>query len=85
MQITHEQETKQASDESKNVKRNHVAVKVWSEPLQAHIWVVADEEDIKVFTAHGPSGEFITADEIQNRNCIDKDSMKAIRKILFDN
>lgn len=84
MQLAHEQETKQASDESRNSKHSHIAVKVWSELLQAHLWVVADEEDIEVFTTYGLTGKFLTADEIQNLNCMDKDSIKAIHKLLFD-
>jgi hypothetical protein len=46
MQLAHEQEIKQAIDDSRNGKRNHIAVKIWNELLQAHLWVVADEEDI---------------------------------------
>ena len=84
MQLANEQDTKRASDESKNVKRNHVAAKVWSEPLQAHVWVVADEEDIKVFTTHGLRGEIYTSDEILALNCMDRDSMKALHTIFFD-
>jgi uncharacterized protein (UPF0548 family) len=84
MQLANEQDTKRASDESKNVKRNHVAAKVWSEPLQAHVWVVADEEDIKVFTTHGLRGEIYTSDEILALNCMDSDSLKALHTILFD-
>ena len=84
MQLASEQDTKRASDESKNVKRNHVAAKVWSEPLQAHVWVVSDEEDIKVFTTHGLRGEIYTSDEILALNCMDSDSLKALHTILFD-
>ena len=84
MQLASEQDTKRASDESKNVKRNHVAAKVWSEPLQAHVWVVADEEDIEVFTTHGLRGEIYTSDEILALNCVNSDSLKALHTILFD-
>ena len=84
MQLASEQDTKRASDKSKNVKRNHVAAKVWSEPLQAHVWVVADEEDIEVFTTHGLRGEIYTSDEILALNCMDSDSLKALHTILFD-
>jgi hypothetical protein len=85
MQLANEQDTKQASDKSKNVKRNHVAAKVWSEPLQAYVWVVADEEDIRVFTTHGLRGKIYTSDEIVELNCMDSDSLKALNMILFDN
>jgi hypothetical protein len=84
MQLAHEQETKQASDEGRNGKHSHIAVKVWSELLQAHLWVVADEEDIKLFRTHGLRGEIYTADEIRKLNCMDRDSLKALRTILFD-
>ena len=89
MQLASEQDTKRASDESKNVKRNHVAAKVWSEPLQAHVWPGADEEDIevftiKVFTTHALRGEIYTSDEILALNCMDSDSLKALHTILFD-
>lgn len=84
MKPVHKQETKRASDESKNVNRSHVAVKVWSELLQAHLWVVADKKDIEVFTTNGLTGEIYTADEIRKLNCMDRDSMKALHTILFD-
>jgi hypothetical protein len=84
MQLAHEQEIKQAIDDSRNGKRNHIAVKIWNELLQAHLWVVADEEDIKLFTTHGLRGEIHTADEIRNLNCMDRDSLKSLHTILFD-
>jgi hypothetical protein len=84
MQLAHEQETKRASDEDRNGERSHIAVKVWSELLQAHLWVVADEEDIELFTTHGLRGEIYTTDEIQKLNCMDKNSLKALHTILFD-
>ena len=84
MKLVHEENTTRASEESKNGKRSHIAVKVWSELLQAHLWVVADEEDIKVFTTHGLRGEIYTSDEILELNCMDKGSMKAIHELLFD-
>ncbi|HYA12684.1 MAG TPA: hypothetical protein VEF37_06925 [Thermodesulfovibrionales bacterium] len=84
MNLVHKEKTTRVNDESKNAKRSHVAVKVWSEPLQAHLWVVADKEDIELFTTHGLRGEIYTADEIQKLNCMDRDSMKALHTILFD-
>ena len=85
MQLTHVQETKQASDDTRNGKRRRIAVKVWSEMLQAHLWVVADDEDIEVFTRYGLTGKFFTAEELKNLNCMDEDSVKAIHTILLDN
>ena len=84
MKLAHEEETTQDSDERKNGKHSHVAVKIWSEPMQAHIWVVADEEDIKVFKIHGLTDTIYTADEIQSLNCLDRDSLKDLHAILFD-
>lgn len=84
MKLVHEKETAQASDESKNGNRSHFAVKVWSEVLQAHLWVVADEKDIEVFTSYGLTGEIYTVDEIRKCNCIDRGSMKALHTILFN-
>jgi hypothetical protein len=85
MKLIHEKEMTQASDECKNANSRHVAVKVWSELLQAQLWVVADEQDIEVFTTHGLTGEICTVDEIQKYSCIDRDSIKALHTILFDN
>jgi len=85
MELVDEEETKQASSQGKNGKRSHIAIKVWSELLQAHLWVVADEEDIKVFTNHSLKGDFYTEDEIQKLNCMDRNSLKALHTILFDN
>jgi len=84
MEFVNKKETKQASNENENCKHSHIAVKVWSELLQAHLWVVADEEDIGLFTTHGLTGEFYTEDEIQKLNCMDRDSLKALHTILFD-
>jgi len=84
MKLVDKEETKQAGNGSKNGKHSHIAVKVWSELLRAHLWVVADEEEIEVFTTHGLTGEFYTEDEIQKLNCMDRDSLKALHTILFD-
>jgi len=85
MKLANKEETKQASNLGENGKRSHVAVKVWSELLQAHLWVVADEEDIKIFTNHSLKGDFYTENEIQKLNYMDRDSLKALHTILFDN
>jgi hypothetical protein len=84
MKLAHKEEITQASDGSKNGKHRHVAVKVWSEPMQAHICVVADEEDVEVFRTHGITDTIYTSDEIQELNCMDSDSLKTLRTILFD-
>jgi hypothetical protein len=84
MRLEHEEETTQTIEGSKNRKRSHVAVKVWSELLQANLWIVADEKDIELFTIHGLRGEIYTADEIRKLNCMDRDSMKVLHTIFFD-
>ena len=84
MKLVYEEKTTRANDESKNGKRSYIAVKVWSELLQAHLWIVADDKDIELFRTHGLRGEIYTSAEIQNINCMDKGSMKAIHKLLFD-
>lgn len=84
MKLAHEEKITQASDERKNGKHSYVAVKIWSEPMQAHICVVADEKDIEVFRTHGITDTIYTSDEIQELNCMDSDSLKTLRTILFD-
>ena len=84
MKLAHEEEITQASDERKNGKHSHVAVKIWSEPMQVHICVVADEEDIEIFRTHGITDTIYTADEVQTLNCLDRGSLKALQTILFD-
>jgi hypothetical protein len=84
MQFANEQETKRASDDSRNGKHIRIAVKIWSELLQAHLWVVADDKDIELFRTHGLRGEIYTSAEIQKINCMDKGSMQAVHELLFD-
>jgi hypothetical protein len=85
MKLAHEEEITQDSEERKNGQHSHVAVKVWSEPMQAFICVVADEENAEVFRSHGIKDIIYTADETQALNCLDRDSLKALHTILFDN
>jgi len=85
MKLAHEEEITQAGEERKNGNHSHVAVKIWSEQMQAYICVVADEEDAEVFRTHGIKDIIYTADEIQVLNYLDRDSLKAIYTILFDN
>ena len=85
MKLAYEEEITQASDESKKGKHSHIAVKIWSEPMRAHICVVADKKDVEVFRTHGLVGKIYAANEIQTLNCLDRDSLKALQTILFDN
>ena len=52
--------------------------------MQAHICVVADEKDVEVFRTHGITDTIYTSDEIQELICMDSDSLKTLRTILFD-
>jgi hypothetical protein len=85
MRYLHNGKILQADEESIKMKSRYIAVKLWSEPLQAHLWVVADEEDVKAFRSQGITEEIYTADEIQKLNGIDGNSLKALHMIFFDN
>lgn len=65
-----------------------VAYKVFSETLQAFLWVVADERDIKALRASQDVIEAIyTADEIQKLKSMDGEGLKAIHRVreIFEN
>lgn len=68
-------------NEGKITPIEKVAYKVWSEILQAYLWVVADDEDIKALRAEGISEAVYTADEIEKLKGIDKGSLKAVHKV----
>lgn len=53
--------------------------------MQAHLWVVADEEDIEAFRSQGITEAVYTADEIRELKGIDSDSLKTLHMILLDN
>lgn len=58
-----------------------IAVRQWSEVLQAHLWVVADDEDTKALRSQGIKEAIYTADEIRKLKGISKESLKKIHKI----
>ncbi len=84
MRLLYEEEILRTSEESISSEKKRIAVKVWSEPLQAHLWVVAGEEDIEVFRSCGLKEAIYTADEIRNLKGIDNDSLMTIHMLLFD-
>ncbi len=63
-----------------------VACKIWSEILQAHLWVVETDHDMGVLRSQGISEPIYTGDEIRKLKGMDKDSLKEIHKVkeVFD-
>lgn len=84
MRLVHEEEALRTDEEIISSKKKRIAVKVWSEPLQAHLWIVADDEDIEAFRSCGLKEAIYTADEIWNLKGIDYDSLKTVHMLLFD-
>lgn len=58
-----------------------IAVRVWSEPLQTHLWIVADDEDIKALRSQDITEAIYTASEIQKLKGMERDSLKAIHQV----
>lgn len=58
-----------------------VAYKVYSEILQAYIWVVQDDKNMEALKSKGVSEAVYTADEIERLKEVDKDHLKAIHKV----
>jgi hypothetical protein len=79
-----EKETIQSSMESKKSMRSHIAVKVWSESLQAHLWIVAYKDDIVAFRFQGITEPIYTTDEIRELKGIDSNLLKIVHMLLFD-
>jgi hypothetical protein len=79
-----EKETTRSSLENKKNMRSHIAVKVWSESLQAHLWIVADKDDIVAFRFQGITGSIYTTDEIRELKGIDNNLLEIVHMLLFD-
>ena len=64
-----------------------VAYKVYSEVLQAYLWVVDTDADMHALRSQGITEAIYTADEIKKLKGIDKDSLRAIHKVkeVFEN
>jgi hypothetical protein len=69
-------------EEGKIVPIEKVAYKVYSEILQAHLWVVVDtDQDMHYLRSQGISGAIYTGDEIEKLKSLGKDSLKEIHKV----
>jgi hypothetical protein len=58
-----------------------VAVKVYSEILQAYLWVVAADKDIHSLRSQGVSGAVYTANEIRKLKSLNKESLREIHRV----
>ena len=58
-----------------------VAYKVYSEILQAYLWVTEDTEDMKVLRGQGITEAIYTGEEIEKLNGISKDDLRAIQSV----
>ena len=58
-----------------------VAYKVYSEILQAYLWVADTDEDMYSLKSQGISEAIYTADEIRKLRGLSKDSLKEIHKV----
>jgi hypothetical protein len=74
-------------EEGKIIPVGRVAIKVWSEVLGCHLWVTADDEDMKALRSQGVSEAIYTGDEVRELNGLCKDSLKEIHKVkeTFEN
>jgi hypothetical protein len=64
-----------------------VAYKVYSEILQAYLWVVFDEKDTETLRSQDIKEAIYTDDEIRKLKSLDKESLKALHKVkeVFEN
>jgi hypothetical protein len=67
--------------EGKITPIERVAYKVYSEILQAYLWVVDTDEDMHSLRSQGINEAIYTGDEIRNLKNLCKDSLKEIHKI----
>ena len=58
-----------------------VAYKVYSEILQAYLWVVDTDEDMYSLRSQGKTEAIYTGDEIRKLRSLSKDSLKEIHKV----
>ena len=58
-----------------------VAIKIYSEILQAYLWVVNTDEDMRSLRSKGISEAIYTTDEVEKLKGIDKESLKAIHEV----
>ncbi|NCO67006.1 MAG: hypothetical protein COY75_03920 [Nitrospirae bacterium CG_4_10_14_0_8_um_filter_41_23] len=67
------------SEKMKPAKKK--VVRVWSELLQAYLWVVDTDQDSHSLMSQGVSEAICTHDEIDKLKDLSKDSLKAINKV----
>ncbi len=68
-------------NEGKITPIEKVAYKVYSEILQAYLWVVDTDEDMHSLRSQGVSEAIYTGDEIRKLRSLSKDSLKEIHKV----
>lgn len=64
-----------------NKTHERYAVRMFSEILRCHIWVVQDEEDMKAMLAAGVSEAIYTAQDIRFLKGANNEELKAIQAI----
>jgi len=68
-------------NEGRIIPVDNVAYKVWSEILQAYLWVVDTDQDMHSLKSQGITEAIYKADEIRKLKGISKDSLKEIHKV----
>lgn len=68
-------------NEGKITPIEKIAYKVWSEILQAYLWVVDTNEDMHSLRSQGKTEAIYTGDEIRKLRSLSKDSLKEIHKV----
>ena len=68
-------------EEGKITPIERVAYKVYSEILQAYLWVVDTDRDMLPLRSQGVSEAIYTVDEIKILKSLGKDSLKEIHKV----
>lgn len=68
-------------NEGKITPIDKIAFKVWSEILQAYLWIVDTDEDMHSLRYQGISGAIYTHHEIKELKKLSKDDLKATHKV----
>jgi hypothetical protein len=68
-------------NEGKITPIERIAYKVWSELLQAYLWVVDTDDDMHSLRSKKVSEAIYTGDEIRNLKNLCKDSLREIHKV----
>jgi|Deesub1362A_J573_1020465.scaffolds.fasta_scaffold00319_21 hypothetical protein len=69
-------------NEGRIIPVGRVAYKVYSDILQAYLWVVADERDVKALRASDDiAGAIYTGTEIEKLKAVPKEGLKIIHKV----